>query len=442
MKTAVPQQPIRAENLPAEKPARRKPKRSAVGSQVIRPDAEGWTLLAAPGQPESEARHAPDLEGLVSSLNPRGEVTLLLPLNAVLLQHLRLPSADPEEIHSMAALQVEKAGIIEDATAFSCQILEQREDASSVLCLMLREDKVEQLCAPLLEAGIFPQRAYLHLDSFAGSLPAGQIQLVLLREGPDLVLGLINRNRLVFAEILDVAPGATLDGDAINQALWRAELSGLSTSFDQIVVGRGCEAWRQALADYFQAPVVELPGELPAKPTATELTPASWKNRQAARQRRRQTMRWLWLGGVVYALLLVAALAWILYRQTQLQSLEAANERLQQQLVQQAEYTARWEAWQGSVDPEATPLEYLVAACDALPDPEVKLVNFHYKPDEITIEGEAPTLPEANEAVRNIKKTFAEMGFDVGSDLPTPLKDDRYHFNIRVFKFAAGPPSS
>jgi len=444
MSPGTPTEPIRAE-APAT-PKAKSGKRSAPvsGWQLVGQDDQGWRLWEGAGNAVPTVRQFEPGQPPVGELNPKSKLTFLLPLRCVLLQFLELPTTNEEEIRSMAELQLEKADLAGSSGQLACEILNQRESSSEVLCLILQTRKIDAYYEPFTVNRRWPTYVHLQAEFYARMLPSEHRYLLLYRENQDLILAITARGRLEFAELLAAPEDGSLDGDAINQALWRAELNGHSTSFDQIAVGPGCEPWSHPLTDYFQAPTVALDVRWPLSAPLRDLSPASWQERERHAQRGQRYRKWLILGGAAYAILLVAAFAWLFYLGQQVSTAEARNERIQAKLIEQAEYEAKWNAWQGAVDPSASALTQLMTVFKALPNEETQLTSFLYTPEEIIIEGEAPSLKDANQTVRNIKKAFIEQGFDVSASMPASVsktpEQTRYHFDTRVHSYSTTPP--
>lgn len=437
--SATAPQPIRAEPPPASARRSGQSKKTPAWQQLA-PGPTGWFFAEGHGLQPEKTQESAALEPLVGELHPKSELTLLLPMRCLLFLHLQLPSKDREEIQSMAELQVTKALLAGDSGQFACEILEERKDESSVLCAVLRDEKTDALHAPLFTGGHHPGRVHAQVEVLAKQLSADRRHLLLYREGDDVIFALVGKGRLEFAEILDLPSTVHIDGNIINQALWRAELNGISTSFDDIALGAGCGHWQQALAEYFEVPASELSMQWNPDWSLMDFMPAAWKQREDNQQKWALVQRWLLLGSLLYLGVTALALGWLYYLYQQVEATRTVNDGLQEQLIIQEEYNARWEAWRSAVDPTASAIEMLTLVQATLPNKDTQLTHFVLDPNETLIEGEAPTLAAANQAARNLNKAFAERGFNVVSEMPSTMKNQRFHFVTRIQPFAPPAP--
>jgi Tfp pilus assembly protein PilN len=88
----------------------------------------------------------------------KGNITLVLPTSSTLMRVVELPSTDPEEIRSMAELQMDKfAPFPVDQMCVGHEVLAQTEDRSRVLVAAAPRGTVDAIGATFFQAGILPQ---------------------------------------------------------------------------------------------------------------------------------------------------------------------------------------------------------------------------------------------------------------------------------------------
>src|SRR6202023_3575453 len=88
-------------------------------------------------------------------VSAQDDVVLSLPVDAVLAQRFRLPTVDPTEFPEMVRIQIEKAlPFSAEEVRSDFELIEQHETESVISAVVVRNERLAEIAAPLLEKGI------------------------------------------------------------------------------------------------------------------------------------------------------------------------------------------------------------------------------------------------------------------------------------------------
>ena len=133
---------------------------------------------------------------------------LSLPVAAVLAQRFRLPTVDPAEFPEMVRIQIEKAlPFSADEVTTDFELIEQNENESVVSAIAVRNERLAEIAAPLLDKGIIPSQVTVYAAQRAGThAPEGRA-LLIYPEGEALVSAVTENGKVSMARTLDgIAP--------------------------------------------------------------------------------------------------------------------------------------------------------------------------------------------------------------------------------------------
>ncbi|MGQ9661031.1 MAG: pilus assembly protein PilM [Kiritimatiellia bacterium] len=147
----------------------------------------------------SEPADAPDIVRTIQGLRTRfrGEVTLGVPSEQVLIWVVTLPKATAEELQSMVSLQVEKFSPFPPETmVFSHEVIGEKDDSNLMLIAAVREETVNSLVEQVATVGIVPERldaatlGWWRLLGDQGQIPAAgrHILLLLDKAAPEIIV--------------------------------------------------------------------------------------------------------------------------------------------------------------------------------------------------------------------------------------------------------------
>ncbi|MDP9186187.1 MAG: pilus assembly protein PilM, partial [Verrucomicrobiota bacterium] len=103
------------------------------------------------------------LDEAVPLVSAQDDVVLSLPVAAILAQRFRLPTVDPAEFPEMVRIQIEKAlpfSAEEVTTDF--ELIEQNETDSVISAIAVRNERLAEIAAPLLDKGIIPRQVTVY----------------------------------------------------------------------------------------------------------------------------------------------------------------------------------------------------------------------------------------------------------------------------------------
>ena len=111
-----------------------------------------------------------DLDEAAGLLKNGDEVVLGLPVNVIIAQRLRLPTADAAEFEGMVRLQVEKSFPYppEEVTS-DFEVIERGESESVVSSVAVHNARLDELAGPLLKGGHIPRQVTVYAAQRAAS---------------------------------------------------------------------------------------------------------------------------------------------------------------------------------------------------------------------------------------------------------------------------------
>ncbi len=407
----------------------------SITALVLRDDAAEWTVsqlrksrreivqqksarLDWPG--EIEDHRSPEASAhLKAKLPPLiGMLGLAIPAERVLMRVVELPSVDPDELHGMAELQVDKFSPFPlDQVSIAIEILHQTEDHSRVLVAAVQDDFIDQLGQFANGAGLFPEALdvdvmgwWTLLRDERKLLGSGQ-ELVLIHDDHCAQLVVARDEVPLMIRALDAslplhdAAFAREMADEIEYTLvtmeagWGAEAL---QRFTICVKGAAPGETLKTLQDELGIEVKSV--DLDALPPLSEglnrrlaspesasmnLAPASWREMLAARQMQRKAAI---IGGVSLAiwLVLIGGL-WFFSsdQKAKLANAQADINRLQAEVSAVRELRGQYESLEAYADRSHSTLECLREVAMLLP-PDVDITSFVYnKANAINLRGEA-----------------------------------------------------
>ncbi len=256
-----------------------------------------------------EVRNVADLNEAAGLLKNGDEVVLGLPVNVIIAQRLRLPTADAAEFEGMVRLQVEKSFPYppEEVTS-DFEVIERGESESVVSSVAVHNARLDELAGPLLKSGHIPRQVTVYAAQRAASHAARGRALIIYREGEKLVSAISENGKLSFTRTLDAAEDEGLERDLPQMAL-SAELQGIDTSFPKVLLDENCLALRDTVERVFAQRPDLMGMETPPAKIKLNLAPESWRKQRAAVVRQKEwRKRLLWAGGIYAATFLLFAL--------------------------------------------------------------------------------------------------------------------------------------
>ncbi len=375
-------------------------------------------------------RNVADLNEAAGLLRNGDEVVLGLPVNAIIAQRLRLPTADVAEFEGMVRLQVEKSFPYppEEVTS-DFEVIERGESESVVSLVAVHNARLDELAGPLLKSGHIPRQVTVYAAQRVASHAASGRALMIYREGEKLVSAISENGKLSFTRTLDAAEAEGLERDLPQMAL-SAELQGIDTSFPKVLLDENCLALRDTVERVFAQRPDLMGTEAPPASVKLNLAPEIWRKRRAAVVRQREwRKRLLWAGGIYAAAFLLFALYVTIIR-FQVGHLQKVIKRDAPRVDFIKSTEANWKALSPAIDPNYYPIEVLLHLFESLPNPEVRITVYEQSARNISVQGEAPSAALAYQFAEKVKKNPGLQDFTFNLGTPRILPNDHAQFRL------------
>lgn len=375
-------------------------------------------------------RNVADLNEAAGLLRNGDEVVLGLPVNAIIAQRLRLPTADVAEFEGMVRLQVEKSFPYppEEVTS-DFEVIERGESESVVSLVAVHNARLDELAGPLLKSGHIPRQVTVYAAQRVASHAASGRALMIYREGEKLVSAISENGKLSFTRTLDAAEAEGLERDLPQMAL-SAELQGIDTSFPKVLLDENCLALRDTVERVFAQRPDLMGTEAPPASVKLNLAPEIWRKRRAAVVRQREwRKRLLWAGGIYAAAFLLFALYVTIIR-FQVGHLQKVIKRDAPRVDFIKSTEANWKTLSPAIDPNYYPIEVLLHLFESLPNPEVRITVYEQSARNISVQGEAPSAALAYQFAEKVKKNPGLQDFTFNLGTPRILPNDHAQFRL------------
>jgi hypothetical protein len=401
-----------------ERVVNRQAARPKVRAITIVPCADGWRVG---GIVDGESpRTVPTMEEAAAMLPEASAVSLSLPVAAVSLERMSLPSTARDELDGMVMLQLEKTlPYAVDELTSGFDILRQEGTESHVLAVAVSNEQLDSLCEPLRARRHLPDALGFYAMQLAARFPAEPALALIYREAEATILAIAESGKLVAAY-----PCQTTDREEflieLPRLLLAAELEGSPVNFSKIVVERELGSWVDGLREQFGDAWIErtaMDADLP--PCAVNLVPAGWTDEKRQFAQKAKVREWLILAGAVYLFILLIAAGYVIWLQRQVNAVNAQVAEASPYVDSIASRKARWQALSPAIDPTRYLVEILNQISHSVPSDDLHVTVLDQStPSQFMVEGEAPTASMA--------LLYADA-----------LKNDP---NLKMFHFKSGPP--
>ncbi|MEY2536886.1 MAG: Type pilus assembly protein PilM [Verrucomicrobiota bacterium] len=344
------------------------------------------------------------LEEAVPLLRIEDDLILGLPIADVLAQRFRLPSVDPSEFPEMVRIQIEKAlPYSPDEVTTDFEVIEQNESDSVVSAVAVRNERLAEMAAPLLERGFIPRQVTIYASQRATThAPQGRA-LLIYPEGEALVSAVTENGKVSLTRTLEGIQPEQLQTD-LPQLTLSAELQGISGSFPNILLDETCFDLRDTVEGIMTSRPELVGIERPPASVKLNLLPESWRQRRAQIVRRGEwRKRLIWAGGAYAAifLLIVLYLGLLHFKIGRLDRL-IAQDAPKTEFVRAAD--ANWRALAPAIDTRYYPVEILLHLFESLPSQDVRITTYNQSARQISVDGESDTAALAYQLADKVKK--------------------------------------
>jgi hypothetical protein len=394
------------------------------------PAPDGWRVGGiADGE---SARMARTMEEAAASVPDGATVTLSLPVSAVLMERMRLPSTDREELGGMVVLQLEKtlpySG--EELTS-GFDIIRQEENECDLLAIAVSNEQLDGLCEPLRSRRKLPGRVGIFAIQLAARFPAEEVLALVFREVDATILAIAQHGKLVAAHTCPTTHRDDFLAE-LPRLLLAAELEGTPVNFTKVVVERELAGWMDGLREQFAGvPIERVSLDTPLAPGPVNLVPDGWTQEKRKEAQTAKLRDWLALAGVIYLVLLLIAAGYVIWLQHQVGEINAKVAAATPAVDSIASRQARWNALAPATDPTRYTVELLQQINKSIPDPALKVTIFDQTtPSQFMVEGEAPTASMAIQYADALRANPQLKDFHFDSGPPEILPNEHAHFRI------------
>ena len=363
-------------------------------------------------------------------LSSEDRFVLGLPLNAILAQRLRLPTADPQEFREMVRIQIEKAlPYSTDEVTSDYEIIETGDSESVVSAVAVHNEKLDELAAPLLSRGYIPSQVTVYAAQRGATHAAEGQALLIYHEGGALVSAITENGKLSLARTLNGGEPAQLQMDLPQLAL-SAELQGINTSFPNVLMDEDCLALRSTVERVFTSRPEMVGIETPPASTELNLVPEIWRQRRARLVRQSEwRKRLFWAGGAYLGILFLLFLALILMRfQVGHIKRQIARDEPTVEFIRTA--SDDWKTLAPAVDPHYYPLEIILNLSKSLPSDDVHITLYNQSARQISVGGEANSPALAYQFAEKVKTNAQLRTFQFEMGTPQIMANGHAQFRL------------
>lgn len=392
----------------------------------LTPQAEGWAVWR-----DAQRQHiAPTLGEALDLLPAESAFEFAMPCHPLIIERLRLPATEREDLAGMVQLQWEKAlPYTPEEIIGAFAVLESTDIESVVWSAAASLDALAEFGETWHKANRWPKRVAPYVCHVAAACPAGETVLVLYVEQGQWVVAVVEDRRPGWVHVMSASDAQSFAAEFPSLML-TVGLDGVPSDFKRVLVAPEIGGCEETLHSALQAPVEALPLVTPAAKVEIDLLPAHW---QAAAQQHVQGQVWRKRGLIaagVYLVFVAAGVIDLLVLQHRSSSLEAQLNKQRPALGVLQTQQARFNSLAPAIDSHRYAIELLYLLNRCLPGDAVRFTEFDQMPQGWRVVGEAPTAGLAIEYLSRLKHDPDLSGSDISADPPRLLANDRAQFQV------------
>jgi hypothetical protein len=377
-----------------------------------------------------DVRMVASLEEAAPLLRTGDEVVLGLPISAVLAQRFRLPTIDPAEFPEMVRLQIEKVlpySTEEVTTDF--EVVEQNETDSVVSAVAVRNERLAEIAAPLVDRGHIPRQVTLYASQRATTYAPKGLALLIYPEGEALVSAVTENGHVTLTRTLEGVERHQLQTDLPQLAL-SAELQGISSSFPNVLLDETCYELRDTVQEIVEKRPELVGIETPPATVKLNLLPESWRHRRVQLERRGEWRKRLTWAAAAYGGIMALFILFLIYMRVHIAYLDRqiTRDAPQTEFVRAAD--ANWKALGPAIDTRYYPVEILYHLSESLPSADVRITAYNQSARQISIDGESNTAALAYQYADKLKKNDGLRIFQFTMADPRILPNGHAQFRV------------
>ena len=401
-------------------------KKSDATAALLTPDAHGWRVRLPGGTFQS----VKTLGEVAAALPLNQLIHLALPCHAALIERLKFPSTDRDELAGMLQLQLEKTlpyPVEEVSNGFD--VISQEENESTLVSVSANNAQLDRLCAPLRSRAQLPQKVTVYAMHVAASCAPDRTTLCVWPEDGQLVLAICEGGKLGYAQTLPGLDAATVLAE-LPAFLLSAEMEGVPVEFAAIRVEQGCAGLRDELGGYFSKPVEIISFDTALPEPATNLVPPAWVEEARRNQRAGSLKQRLQTAAALYLVLVAAAFLYLAWLKHNVQKLDVQIAQTEPLVAATEKQQAKWQALAPAVEPSRYTVEIMNLLYANRPSAEVKFTVIESGLVQWKVEGEAPKAGDAIDFIEKLKKDPGLGAFKIDAPPPALLPTEAAHFTI------------
>jgi hypothetical protein len=387
-------------------------------------------LRSTKGNGSWEVRTVANLDEAALLLTKGDDLILGLPIDAVLAQRFRLPTVDPAEFPEMVRLQIEKGlPFSADEVTTDFEVIEQNETDSVVSAIAVRNERLAEIAAPLINRGFIPRQVTVYASQRATThAPIGRA-LLIYPEGESLVSAVTENGRVSLTRTLEGVSPEQLQTDLPQLAL-SAELQGIPSSFPSILLDETCYELRDTVERIVDRRPELVGIEAPPASVKLNLLPDSWRQKRAQIERREEWRKRLVWVAAAYGGILLLLLLYLGYTRFEIWRLSRSINRDSPQTEFVRKMDARWKALAPAIDMRYYPVEILYHLFESLPSQDVRITGYNQTARQISIDGEANNAALAYQFAEKVKKSPDLRVFQFNMADPRILQNSHAQFRL------------
>lgn len=391
-------------------------------------------------------------------------VSIGIPASWVLLRIAELPSGSPDEIKSMAELQIDKFSPFPiDESSFSYELLAEQDGRCRLLLSAIRLDTINLLAGSLREAGIQPKWVDINLLGWwkllqdAGKVLAAGLQVFIILEDStcDIIITSAGTPLAMRSLIgMDDMPPEEADEEIARETAYTLSSldlerdGGHAATFSIWHRGESPARLLGILADQFH--ITAKPESLDTLPPLSEgllrrteagiagrmdLAPLAWQQAETAKQTRQRVILFSIVAASIWLAGMLALFGGLQFQKSRIASLTTELTELKAPAEKVRAIRDRTQSLTKYMDRSFSGLECLREISDRLP-PGITLKSFNYhKNKNLEMSGEAEEYAQ----IADFKKDLERSRLFVSSELTRTrrTREGREEFKI-VCKLPGG----
>jgi len=309
------------------------------------------------------------------------------------------------------------------------ELIEQNETESVISAIVVRNERLAEIAAPLLNKGIIPRQVTVYAAQRATThAPEGRA-LFIYPEGEALVSAVTENGKVSFARTLDGIAPEQLRME-LPQLTMSAELQGINASFPNVLLDESCYELRDTVQGILSSPTQLVGIETPPASVKLNLLPDSWRQRRVQLVKRGEWQKRLMLAGGAYAAIFLLFLLYLGYTRFAIARLNRLIERdaPHTQFIRATE--TDWKALAPAIDSRFYPVEILLHLYESLPSADVRITAYNQSARQISVDGESNSAALAFQFAEKIKKHPALQNFRFDMAAPRILANNHAQFRL------------